>query len=477
MKKILLIGLAIYAVSPVFSQQNDVSFSSSDTALQTAFYRAKEMALSYKGRPDDPVGAWYESALPPRSAFCMRDVAHQSIPAEILGLSAANRNMFTAFIKNISASKDWCSYWEINKYGKPAPEDYRSDSAFWYNLNANFDILTACWKLYLWTGDKDYINSPVFKNFHDKSANEYIDSWVLQADSLLTRPAHPNAAASFNIRDNLQRCRGLPSYSEGVPGLKLGIDLVAALYRGLLSYADILAANGNAVGANLYRGRAVAYQRHIDTYWWDEASGVYNTYYSDKDVFGKNEGETFLLWFDALKDSVRKKKTIEHLLGRQWNVENMSYFPCIFYRNGYWNEAKDYMLLLTNPGTKRREYPEVSYGVILGFVNGLMGIEPDARYNRVTTVYRDNNTATSSVKNVPVLGNLIDVHHEQGKTAFVNHGKQTVTWRAAFYGLHKQVAVNGKNKKAAADKDNNGQTISYIDTVVKPGEKIMAEAR
>jgi hypothetical protein len=37
------------------------------------------------------------------------------------------------------------------------------------------------------------------------------------------------------------------------------------------------------------------------------------------------------------------------------------------------------MLLLTNPETKRREYPEVSYGVILGFASGLMGIEPDAR--------------------------------------------------------------------------------------------------
>src|SRR4051812_2400417 len=84
--------------------------------------------------------------------------------------------------------------------------------------------------------------------------------------------------------------------------------------------------------------------------------------YSNSGIFGKNEGETFLLWFDALKDSIRKRKTIERILTNNWNVENMSYFPYLFYKNGYWSDALHYMLLLTNPATKRHEYPEVSYG-------------------------------------------------------------------------------------------------------------------
>jgi len=54
---------------PAFSQETSVSFSSSDTSLETAFYRAKEMALRYKGNPGDPAVPWYESALPPCSAF------------------------------------------------------------------------------------------------------------------------------------------------------------------------------------------------------------------------------------------------------------------------------------------------------------------------------------------------------------------------------------------------------------------------
>ena len=46
-----------------------VRFGSSDTALTSAFSWAKEMALHYRGKPEDPVGPWYESALPPRNAF------------------------------------------------------------------------------------------------------------------------------------------------------------------------------------------------------------------------------------------------------------------------------------------------------------------------------------------------------------------------------------------------------------------------
>src|SRR5882757_6633916 len=104
-----------------------IRFGSSDTALVRAFGWAKEQALHYKGKPEDPVGPWYESALPPRDAFCMRDVSHQSVGGAILGLDAENKNMLTLFARHVSESRNWCSYWEMNKKGVPAPEDYRSD--------------------------------------------------------------------------------------------------------------------------------------------------------------------------------------------------------------------------------------------------------------------------------------------------------------------------------------------------------------
>jgi hypothetical protein len=122
----------------------------------------------------DPVGPWFEAALPGRRAFCMRDVSHQVAGAQALGLSKYTHNMLRRFAENISASKAWCSYWEINYLKRPAPIDFKSDDAFWYNLPANFDVLDACYRMYLWTGDRTYVEDPVFLNFYAHTVTDYV---------------------------------------------------------------------------------------------------------------------------------------------------------------------------------------------------------------------------------------------------------------------------------------------------------------
>jgi hypothetical protein len=54
--------------------------------------------------------------------------------------------MLRRFAASISASRDWCGFWEINKDGFPAPIDYRDDPHFWYCLPANFDVMAACYR-------------------------------------------------------------------------------------------------------------------------------------------------------------------------------------------------------------------------------------------------------------------------------------------------------------------------------------------
>ncbi len=188
MKKAILTFLLTGTLQASFCQNAGVTLTSTDTALQGAFNRAKQMALKHRGDPADPVGPWYESALPPRSAFCMRDVSHMATSGEILGMSRENKNMFTKFVSNISESKDWCTYWEIDKWNRPCPADYRNDKEFWYNLPANFDVLNASYQLYLWTGDTTYISNPAFTNFFEKTVNEFIAHWALQSNSIMTRP-------------------------------------------------------------------------------------------------------------------------------------------------------------------------------------------------------------------------------------------------------------------------------------------------
>jgi len=431
-----------------------VSFHSSDTALSNAFSWAKDMALHYKAPPGDPVGPWYESALPPRDAFCMRDVSHQSIGAEILGMHPENRNMFTKFTGHISASKDWCSYWEIDKANRPSPSDYRNDREFWYNLNANFDVMDACWRTYLWTGDSLYLEGPAFLNFYDRTAHEYIEKWILQPDSLLLRPAYPNAPVPFNMEDAFHRCRGLPSYSEGIPNLKMGVDLVGALYRGLSSYAAILAKNGHSAASARYLTKARAYQAHIESDWWDSNAQLYHTHYTNDHQFGEAEGETFLLWFDVLKNAMRKKRTIEHLLSMDLNVENLSYLPLQYYRSGYEKEARSLILRLVSPATQRREYPEVSYGMVEAIVQGLMGVEVDARTRAVSTCYGSSDRARAQLVDLPVLNTTITLtHYGSGRSSIVNTGRHAIRWKAKL-------------------KNGQGREVSFKEVTVAPGQKI-----
>jgi len=478
MKKYFLTIAVAFICLYVSAQGNDISFTSADTSLQIAFQRAKSTALHFKGKPDDAVGPWYESALPPRFAFCMRDVSHQSLGAEALGLGKENKNMFGLFAANISADKDWCSYWEINRTGKPAPEDYRDDKHFWYNLNANFDVLNACWELYLWTGNQEYIHGKIFANFYKKTVNEFIKVWVLQPDSLLTRSAHPNVTLPYDPNDSFQRCRGLPSYSEGVPNIKMGADLVAAIYRGLLSYAEILKLDGNTTEAGLITAKAEAYRQELENNWWDSSENLYNTYFNSSGAYGKNEGETFLLWFDALKNPVRRDKTLHHLFEKDWNIENTSYFPLIMYQNGYWDKAYNYMMYLTNPQTPRHDYPEVSYGVIKGFVQGLMGIDPDARYNRLSTIYRNGSDVSSTMQDVPVLHTTVNLTHFNKKASTIlNTGNKTISWRPMFSGGFKFIYINGKPLQARHDKNSTGGIISYTDVTVNAGQKVSAKTQ
>ncbi|MRG47550.1 hypothetical protein GFS24_20680 [Chitinophaga sp. SYP-B3965] len=447
-----------------------IVFRSSNAELEAAFKWAQQTALSYKGHKDDPVGPWYESALPPRSAFCMRDVAHQCIGGEILGLSAENKNMLTLFAKNISKEKDWCSYWEMNKYGVPAPEDYRNDKEFWYNLNANFDIMNACWRMYLWTGNKLYINDAAFRNFHEKSVHEYINTWILQVDSLLTRPAYPNTPIPFNENDAFHRCRGLPSYSEGVPHLKMGIDLIAALYRGLETYASILETSGQPDKAVGYRKKAEQYRRHIESNWWDQQAQQYQTHVTNDGAFGKGEGATFLLWFDALKDSTRARRTIEHLVSNDWNVENQSYFPVVLSRYGYYDQALRYILHLADARTERREYPEVSFGVVEGIIQGLMGVDADARYNRVSTLFNGQPGDTLVAENIPVLSGYITVREHKDGATLQQQGKTAIVWRVKFSGRHPFIKEGNRKIKALQELDKRGNFISFADLKLQPGK-------
>lgn len=469
-----LVGIFVLASACQQTQKKEFSFTTSDSRLQQTFDWARTTALGYVGASTDPVGPWYEASLPQREAFCMRDVSHQCGGAEIIGLSKENYNMFSKFAQNISEEKDWCTYWEINRYDKPAPIDYRNDKEFWYNLNANFDVLDACYRMYLWTGDRRYINDKAFLTFYEKTMTDYLERWQLLADNMMDRPRFMNSPVPFNAEDNYHKCRGLASYVENFEGLTVSADLIAAIYRACVSYSKLLKETGDAEAAERYAAMAEDYAGLLENRWWDDSEKLYYTFFTEQKDFQKGEGETFILWFDIAKNEARIRATLTHLLAKEWNVENLSYFSKILYSYAYNQEA--YRQLMAMPTMDRSDYPEVSYSVIEGIVAGMAGVQPDASKKEIRTLPRlTADTEWMHLQYLPVMGGSVSIRHDgTHKTTFKSHIDQPVIWKAVFPGAHSFISCNGKQQPALTETDVLGNIYSYIELEVKPETEVVA---
>jgi hypothetical protein len=453
---------------------NGIRISSDDTTLVNLFNWAKETSNGYIGNDHDPVGPWYEAALPNREAFCIRDVSHQSIGAEILWQGRQNLNMVRKFVENISESKDWCSYWEINRYNLPAPVDYRSDEDFWYNLNANFDIIDACWKLYQWTGNRTYIEDPAFDRFFRITLNEYLERWQLDPETIMHRPAF------LNLKPDTRKytyARGIPSYDEQQEDISVSGDLIGMIYNGFRTYVKMLETTGRADQAGPYEAKAGQYRKLIDSLWWDRDRQTYHGFYRQKDgqfLPGGLSNSEFLLWYQVIEKPERIERSLQELRNSQ--VEVLSYLPMLFYRYGYNRDAYDFLCKIYTD--TRRMYPEASAGAIEGIVRGMMGIEPAATENRVQTCPRlVPETEGVTVENMPVFAGLISVSHEStSKTVFANKSDNNITWRAAFQGSFRQIRVDGKLRDALHFTDEAGNRHSYVDVDIQTHSQAVAEA-
>ena len=207
----------------------------SDPAWGAAFDWACRQAAAYR-YDDEPVGPCFEAALPGRRAFCVRDVCHQSTGAQVLGMAAHTKNMLRRFAESISDAKDWCPYWEITRDGAPAAADYRSDARFWYNLPGSFDLVEACHRQFLWTGDADYVDDPVFREFYRRTLGDFVGRWDRDDDGI---PDHRPEDGH----------RGIATYNEQVPDPLVGGDLLGAMYGALRADAAMRDLSGDRAGA------------------------------------------------------------------------------------------------------------------------------------------------------------------------------------------------------------------------------------
>jgi len=455
--------------------------TTSDPALQQAFDWAKAQALAYVGPSSDPAGPWYEAALPGRNAFCMRDVSHQTMGAYALGLAAQNHNMLRLFAQNISASRDWASYWEIDRQGKPSSEDYQNDKDFWYNLPANFDVMNAALRMYRWTGDTTYVDDPEFTNFYDHTLSDYPKRWNLKQSSALSRDRIMNQQLSTG---RFLEARGIPSYTEGQKNFVFGMDVLAAEYQAFYRAADIARTENHSDKAKKYHLEALAIQRLIETKAWNpKEHHFYGFAQNSQNFFG--DGDAFILYFSVTSDRAKidgalsaiEKKLHTSSLG----IEEQSYMPEILYRYGAPEEAYLQILDLSRPTRERREYPEVSYSIIGAIATGMMGVDVASSMRRTKFQRHDAPTMVSTrsqlsaktqwaeLDHLPVRNNIIDVRHQGSEeSSLTNVSGPALLWRPLFCGHFKYLVLNGHRISAIQTSDDQNHPLTTATILVKP---------
>ncbi len=494
---------------------NQLELLSSDSEIAASFAWARRQALAY-AFTGDPVGDWYEAALPGREAFCMRDVSHQAMGAHALGLASHSLNMLGKFAASVSDSKDWCSYWEINRFGRPAPVDYQNDARFWYDLPANFDVLDACYRMYLWSGDLQYLDDSSFLNFYDRTASDYVERWALDPQHVMKRKRLMNIRGEFNPHDKFQISRGIPGYEEGQNNFVVGVDLLAAQYAAYVGYSHIQAFHGNFEAAGLYAEKAHALRDSVNSTWWDAKTSHFFSSLDENYHFQGRAGVD-VLYYGVAEDGPKAQAALNDLVGAvnanpSGQVELESHYPEVLYRYGVPDLAYAQIMDLTRKRRDRQEYPEVSFSVVGAIVTGLMGISieapspeqsaanwdflgaaaatrnamllgiaPPVDSNYVETIIETfpsltNDTAWAELRNVPIRANRVAVRHDGNqKTTFVNESGPALIWRAAFPGRHETLSLNGQPLKASAGKKPLGRVTSWLQVTVGAGDTVTVE--
>lgn len=399
-----------------------IKFTSSNEKWNRGFAWAKEQALAYS-HENDLVGDWYEAALPGRQAFCIRDTAHHARGAQALGLENHTKNMLLRFVQNIAESRQFCTFWEIDKDYSPCPVDYKNDRDFWYNLPANFDLIDVCLRMYRMTGDRDYLFQYDFVHFYEVTLKNYVEWWDVDQDGLLERK-HQSSRL------------GIPSYCEDnqFQDAQALIDMLAIEIRGYYSGAEIYGYRGEDEKRKHCLEMAEKLEAMLDEQWWDEKE---QKFYQVKDQNGKlvhseEIGHALsLCYYNVIMDDEKRECHLERLhrtaLEKEVNVESLSHYPTLYYHCGQPKRAAYWLDKLISPGLARREYPEVSYAVVEDYIYEMAGILPDAPGEAMQIAPQlPWDISWLRVEHLPFLDGEVDVVLEENRIVVKNRTSKTI---------------------------------------------------
>lgn len=332
-----------------------------------------------------------------RSAYYLRDFVHQALGAIILGYNEEVWQMFSTFINSASEKTGWYALWSFNFDNTPYYMDTPNLNHFVREITSQFELVELSYNLYLWTGDKRYIEDERVKLYQDKIMNDFIKN----QDGIIFKEKNGIPEGRGDIFE------GSATYNErGFWAVEAG-DSIAAMYSALISYSKILKLRGENEKAQTEHNRALSLQKYFNEE-WSVVNGTdmfcyaidnkKKKHYKWTKRFGKLCGaET--LEFIALKNlsykGERNLKLLDYIFEMQTdkktmsdNIESFTYLPDLYFANGQkeraWYFMKDIISQKDLPHEHKSQgtngdYPEISFTFISQTIMGLMGISVDEK--------------------------------------------------------------------------------------------------
>jgi hypothetical protein len=500
-QNILLLVILIVNIKAI-AQNQLPTIQASNKKLEQAFNWAVDMALSHvQTGKSGLVDRWEKGAgsgnvvyIPcywggynSRTAFYSRDICHQVVGGHLLNLQLENFTMLREFAKTSTAERKWFPLWALNFDGSPFKLDHRSDSDFVREVPAAFELVDKAYQLYLWTGDKNYLEDEALWNYYSRIVNEFITLH----DSRI-----PNGVAEGDGSGDI--FKGSATFNEewGIPLVEAG-DGIACQYRAFESFAMMAKARGNEELCADYKNKADNLKNYFNTEWAVKRGAKnlvrgYNLKGEALTNWGK-ENSWFMLMKGIAEPSERTENYIDFVdesasskKGKPSNIEARSYLPETFFNNNRIEQGWKWMEDIINnidiqfPVSKTTgdgNYPEISFVLVSNVVEGLMGVEPNAPEQKLASISRLPAAVPDLlVKSINVGNSMFTLSHDRNTKSTLTYqsGEKNFSWEVRFYGEHPEIKVNGACK-SAQHKLLNGTKISFVTVEIKPGETIEAK--
>ncbi|WP_369373225.1 NPCBM/NEW2 domain-containing protein [Promicromonospora sp. Populi] len=490
-----------WTVTAVEEQESIVITSSNDELVDTfnwAKWRAMQHVQTGKTGPIDVEGPVppdaeqapyipsYWAGYAHRTAFYIRDYAHQSSGAHLLGLDQENRSMLQAYAATSTESRNWYPLWALNFDGSSYFVDHPSEDYFVREVPAVFELVDKAAEQYRWTGDAAYLEDPALWEFYTNAVTEFVE---------LHDTALPNGVAEGTGRGIWY---GAASYNERSDHemIEAG-DGIAAQYQAFRGYADLARARGDESVAEQFDTRADELFEYFNTDWGSVlgvAEYARGRMPDGAKVTGWGQENSMFMAYDEIIDpNSRKAQDFIDYMYRMYsanppsNIESSSYVPDALFAYGRSEEAWAWMrdtiiAALDEPhevvqqGTNG-DYPEIPFTLVSQTVEGLAGIVPDAPSNAVSTLSRlPEDIGWLGLDHITVGEHDLGVRHEGGNRTTVTHnsGSQPLETTISFYGGYAKIEVDGRRVKADHTLQG-GKSVSSVTVTLEPGEQVTAE--